>query len=170
MSLARFYSALLSVVKLYWKQPADYYFNCGGGNYTDPEGTLWAGLYAQYGNNYDYGPTASEVPLWSQVIYATSPFVVPLPAGSYLLTAYIKEVYVDSEGRRVSGLRVVGGPTIYEGVDGFIGPRFAPDTARDPAVVTYPTPLTVGSNGLELVLIELGDTPILSALSFKRVA
>jgi hypothetical protein len=170
MSLARYYLALLASQSVRpWKVAGDYYYNCGGPNYTDPEGTLWRQFYSQSGNNLNYGAAYSQNPLWVNIIYGEGPFTVPLPPGRYELTAYIKEVYVDASGRRGSGLALVDGPEVYYSIDGFIGERGTPEADRIPAVFTYSVPVEVGANGLALHLVTSGDVPIISALSFKII-
>jgi hypothetical protein len=141
-------------------QPAQFYFNLGEStDFTDPLGRVWKGLLGT--NNYPYGPLLSSYKLWETVVYGTGTTVtLPVPAGTYQVTAYLKEVYT-SKGQRTSGLQLQGGAVLYTNVDGYVGPQIGSEYGRPPAVITQT--LTLPANP---VFVLLGsNTPILNAMS-----
>ena len=87
--------------------------NCGGGQYTDTSGNVWAadtGFVngATYIRQAEIGGTADDV-LYQSERYGTNfGYAIPVPSGQYQVVLHFAEIYFSSPGQRVFNVAVEG--------------------------------------------------------------
>lgn len=92
--------------------PTSALVNCGGGNYTDPQGNVWAADYGYTGTTATYSTTASisnttTPALYQKERYGTNfSYQLPIANGNYTVTLKLAEIYWTRAGQRIFSVAI----------------------------------------------------------------
>jgi hypothetical protein len=153
--------------------PTVYRFNGGGqllvaDTYTDSQGNEWNNRGAT-GEGFSYGANGfpspdPDRPLYENVWIYDTPIHFDVADGTYQVTGIWRELYTPLfyPGGRLVGLRVAGGASLLNAVDGYRADR-APVVRTSPTLVT-----AAGGAGITLQLMFEVESPVMAAVIFTR--
>ncbi len=139
--------------------------NCGGGEYTAGDGTLYSGD-GNYNAGSKYSTTAAIAGTTDDKLYQSEryyngnlQYAIPLPNGNYEVTLKFAEVYFDATGKRIFDVKVEGG-MVVDNLD--IVKAVGKNAAHDVKQV-----VTVADGELTIALVQQTQNPKISAILVK---